>query len=176
MAIDERKKELLQKLYVLAERGERGEREAARQQLDKLLKKYNINEADLADDTLAEHWFAYANEWEKRLFDQVCYKVAPDAPIYKLNYGKGARTSRGVKCTKAEAVQIGVEFDFYKQLWKEEQAFFFSAFIQKHRIFDISPGHKTNDGSMSRKDLLRMSMLMNGMQHREPHKMIEEAK
>ncbi len=170
-----RKKELLKKLYALAERGERGEREAARKRLDALLQKYDIAEAELSDDTLAQHWYAYANEWEKKLFTQVCYKIAPDRPIYKLNRGKGMRTQRCVKCTQAEAVQIGVEFDFYKQLWKEEQEFFFSAFIQKHRIFDLSPGHKTSE-PLDREQLFRMSALMNGMQDRELYQMIEEAK
>ena len=169
--IDEKKKELLQKLYALAERGDRGERDAARRQLDKLLEKYNIDEAELADDVIEMHWFTCKNDQERTLFYQICYKVAPDRDTYKKNYGKGQRSQKGIKFTKAESLQIEIELEFYKRLWEEEMEFFLRCFIQKHQIFDTRPGCKTSE--IDRKTQLRMSMLMNGMQDRTLHKMIE---
>ena len=171
--MDEKKKELLKKLHVLAERGAtEGEKRAARQQLDKLLQKYNIDEADLSDDVLELHWYTCKDPAEKKIFAQVCYKIARDRPLYKKNYGKGQRTQKGIECTKAEALQIEIEFDFYKMLWHEEVEFFLQAFIQKHKIFDLSPGHKTDD-SISIKDAVRMAHMAAAMQDRTLHKMIE---
>lgn len=158
--------ELMKKLRALAERGEPGERENARRMLDKLLKKHNVAEADLSDDVLEIHWFTAKDANEKKLLNQVAFKVAPTRDLYQRNYGKGQRTMRGVKCTKAEAMQIEIEFEFYKTLWHEELAFFLRAFIQKHEIFDMSPGHPTDDGRMSDDELFRMAAMMNGMQDR----------
>lgn len=174
MENNEKHMELMKKLRTLAERGGPGERENARRMLDKLLKKYNVAEADLSDDVLEIHWYTVKNEEERKLLDQVAYKVAPKNTTYCRRYGKGKYTTRGIKCTKAQALQIEIEFDFYKALWQEEKAFFLQAFIQKHQIFDMSPGHATDDGSMSDDELFRMSAMINGMQNRTLHPMIAD--
>ena len=157
----------------MAERGAtEGERAAARHRLEILLAKYRIDEAELADDELALHWYTCKDENERQLFCQVCNKVNRDRSTYIRTAGKGQRTERGVKCTKAEALQIEIEFDFYKTLWHEELDFFFKAFVQKHQIFDMTPGHGVDD-TTSREDLLRMAQLARGMQDRTLRRMIE---
>lgn len=173
MGIDDKKKDLLKKLYTLAERGEAGEKEVARNRLDALLAKYRISEEELRDEVVKMYWFTCRNEWERKLFAQVVYKVTATNSTWRRTAGKGQRTEQGAKCTAAQAAQIRIEYEFYKQLWSEDLEFFFSAFIQKHRIFDLSPGHETDD-EPNWDDLLRMKMLMNGMQDRELLKMIEE--
>ena len=171
--MDEKKRELLKKLYILAERGATdGERAAARERLENLLQKYDIDEAELADDVLEMHWYTCRDANERQLFTQVCYKVNRDRATYRRVHGAGKHTERGVKCTKAEAVQIEIEFDFYKTLWHEELDFFLRAFIQKHHIFDLTPGYETND-TVNKQDLFRMAQMAMGMQDRTLHKMIE---
>ena len=175
--VDEKKLELLKKIQALAERGDRGEREAARKQLERLMEKYNVQEADLSDEIISIHWFKYANEYERKLLHQVGYKIAPSRECYVHTSGKGKRTEIGVKCTKAEALQISIEFDFYKRLMKEEMDFFYRAFIQKHEIFadkdELPPNHKSAP-ELTREELLRMSRMMDGMKDATMHQMIEE--
>lgn len=173
--IDDKKRELLQKLYALAERGDRGERAAARHQLDKLLAKYHISEEELDEETVDLRWFSYKGDFEQKLLHQVFYKVCGgDRSIWQHNKGRGKYTQHAVECTKAEAIQIQIEFDFYRQLLEDEIAFFFRAFIQKHEIYGDDPHpNAENRPQLSRAELFRMSMLMNGMEDRTMRKMIE---
>lgn len=175
MMVDEKKLELLKKIRALAERGDRGEREAARKQLERLMEKYNIQEADLSDEIISIHWFKFANEYERKLLHQIGYKIAPSREAYVHTSGKGKRTELGVKCTKAEALQISIEFDFYKRLMKEEMDFFYRAFIQKHEIFNAEPPKDSERApKLTREELFRMGMMMDGMKDATMHQMIEE--
>lgn len=166
--------ELMKKLRTLAERGEPGERENARRMLDKLLQKYNVAEADLSDDVREIHWYTVKDKHEEKLLYQVACKVDPTSNIYERRFGKGQRTTRGVECTKADALQIEIEFEFYKALWHEELAFFLRAFIQKHEIFDMRPGHAVSTRKMSDDELFRMAAMIDGMQDRTLHPMIAD--
>jgi hypothetical protein len=171
--VDEKKIELIKKLQALAERGERGERTAAQRQLERLMKKYNVQEADITGDVLTEHWYRYSNPLEKKLLSQVFYKIAPNRKTYRRVRGEGVKTMAGIECTAAEALQIEIEYDFYKTLWAKELDFFFRAFIQKHQIFDMSPGHLT-DETMDRETARRMAMMASTMEDATLHKMITD--
>lgn len=172
MAIDEKNMALLKKLKALAEQGVGGEKENAQRKLDELMKKYGVAEADLSDDKLEDHDFRYHNKWEKKILRQVIYKVATDRREYSYKYGRGCQTTWGCTCTKAEAIQIQIEYEFYVALWEEELEMFNMAFIQKHQIFDMKPGHKTVeiDDDVSR----RMNAMMSGMQDRSLNPMLGE--
>lgn len=169
--IDEKKKELLKKLQALAERGEAGEREVARQRLAELMQKYNVCDAELSDDTLEMHKFTFHNDFQRKLLIQLCFKIAPDRNIYRYTKGPGKYTAREIECTKAEALQIQIEYEFFCRLWDEEVGFFLSAFIQKHRLFDTRPGHKVAE--IDEYTSLRMQYMMNGMQDKSLLPMIE---
>lgn len=169
------KEELLIKLKALAERGEDGERENARRILQRLLEKYNIAEADLEEDALSEHSFRASGARARDLLVQVCFKVTNgDRRIYHYSKGKGARNTVYCMCTKAEAIQIAFEHDFYLELWKEEEDLFFRSFIQKHKIFDDKPGPGEGK-TLTPGELLRMKLMMSTMQDKTPTIMIEGA-
>jgi hypothetical protein len=169
---DQRNLELLQKLKALAERGEGGEKETAQKMLEKLMVKYGVEEADLSDDKLEDHDFRFHTKYEKRILKQVMYKVADGRDTYTYRYGDGSRTTYGITCTKAEALQIQIEYEFYVNLWYEELDFFLRAFIQKHSIFDLKPGHATSE--ISEEDLMRMMSMMQGMKDATLNPMLEE--
>lgn len=172
--MDEKTLELLKKIKALAERGDRGERKAAQRQLERLMKKYNVLEADLSDEILSIHWFKFKNKYDRQLLVQVAYKIAPDRDAFEHTMGKGKRTEVGVKCTKAEALQIQIEYEFYQRLLKEDMDFFFRAFIHKHEIFNHNPPPTDRAApKLTREELFRMGAMMNGMQDRTLHKMIE---
>lgn len=48
--MDDKKKQLLNKLKALAERGVGGEKETVQRKLKELMKKYGVEEADLSDE------------------------------------------------------------------------------------------------------------------------------
>lgn len=164
--------ELLKKLKALAERGAPGEMDNAQRMLDRLIKKYGINERDLDDEIIETYYFKYKTREERQLIMQVLAhtNIIDKRLVYEY------RNQRGkiwVDCTKAESVQIGIEYDFFRAAWKEELDFFLSAFIQKHRIVDLSPGHATDD-SLSYADQVRMGMLISGMKDRYMQPRLEE--
>lgn len=170
--MSDRNQELLRKLKALADRGVDGEQEQARRILNRLLKKYGVAETDLLDEAQREHTFKYFGPRERSLLVQVCYKITNgDRGIYAYRHGKGSKTELCCHCTKAEAIQIGVEFDFYKELWKEEEALFFRAFVYKHRIFSNRPSGE--EDKIGAEELLRIQLMMQGLQDKEPRLMLE---
>lgn len=175
MANDKRK-ELLLKLKSLAEHGVGGEKEVAERKLALLMEKYGVESVDLEEDKEEDHEFRYQTDYEKMLLRQLFYKIVPDwsSKTYYYRTGKGSRSIYGITCTKAQAIQIGIEFDFYKELWKEEVDFFFSCFIQKHEIFGICTNGDSKE--MVPEELWRMKQIMGGMQDKSMVKRIEGGK
>lgn len=171
MSSEEKNIELLKKLKRLAEEGVGGEKGNAQVLLSRLMEKYNVTEIDLSDDALEEHGFEFRNQYERKLLHQLISKIADDRECYRYMHGRGARSMLYLKCTKAEAVQMEVEYDFYRALWAEEMDWLFRAFVSKHRIFDTKPGHKTDE--ISDEDYLRLCAMMAGLQSRSLHPQIE---
>lgn len=178
--IEQKKIELMKKLQCLAERGAGGEKETAQKKLQQLMKEYNIEETDLSDDKEEDHEWKFHNNFELKLLRQTIYKImGKDGvnKIYQYTRGKGQRSIRGVKCTEAQAIQISVEYEFYCDVWKEEQEFLLECFIQKHRIFQtdkdkvINPDHNEK---MSEKEMKRMQMAIWAMQDKSMIQRIEE--
>ena len=167
--IDEKKVELMKKLQRLAERGVGGEKEGAQKKLQQLMKKYDIEESDLSDDKLEDHEWKYHNDFELRLLKQTIYKVLGKDGLnqmYHYRSGKGKKTIQGVQCTKAQAIQIGIEYEFYCETWKEEHDFFFKCFVQKHKIFPTKEEmiiRPQDDVEMSDEDAMRMQMAMSAI-------------
>lgn len=175
--IDEKKLELIRKLQTLAERGVGGKKETAQKKLTELMKKYNIEETDLSDDKLEDHEFTYHNKFERKLLLQLFFKIVPNykEQMYAYRHGKGSRSIYGITCTKAQALQIQIEYNFYCSLWEEEIAFFFLAFIQKHSIFSLTPKENRDNNSniIPNEEYMRMQMLMDGMQDKSIQPTIE---
>lgn len=171
--IDEKKIELMKKLQCLAERGVGGEKEGAQKKLQQLMKKYNVKEIDLSDEKLEDYEWKYHNEFELRLLRQTIYKIMGKDGVNQMfcyRRGRGKKTIQGVQCTKAQAIQIGIEYEFYRDTWKEEQDFFYKCFVQKHRIFPLDPLEILNsesDDDMSNEEIMRMQMAMSAMQDKD---------
>lgn len=97
---------------------------------------------------------------------------------YTYRCGKGSRSIRGVECTEAEGLQLQIEYEFYKQLWQEEMGLFWSAFIQKHRIFSMRPEDTGSDEPMTpekMEEIMRMSQMMGAMQDKTLRPLLETA-
>lgn len=164
------KAELLKKLKALAERGEDGERETARRKLDELMVKYGVDDADLSDDILSDVEFRYRDEAERKILNQVFYKINHERKIFV--YSRSRAKVLLWRCTVAEDIRAKIEYEFFRDLWRDEVQTFLSAFVQKHGIFRDDPDAPTTeiDGEL----LARMRMMMNGMQDKQLLLQIEE--
>lgn len=174
--VDEKKRELLKKLQALAERGVGGEKIGAQKKLVQLMKKYGIEDTDLSEDKEDDYDFKYHNQFERKLLIQIFYKIVPDftSHVYVYRRGKGNKSAYCMRCTKAQALQIQIEFEFYSALWEEEAAFFLEAFIQKHKIFGKRRDDGRNETEMTREEIERMMAAMSAMQDKSMMPMIEE--
>lgn len=174
------KKDLLKKLQALAERGVGGEKETAERKLRQLMDKYGIDELECAEDKLEEFEFKYKNAQEEQLIRQLFYKMFGSgwrSKSYTYRYGKGSKSIRGIECTKAEGIQLQIEYEFYKQLWQEEMELFWDAFIQKHRIFSLRPEDIGEHEPLSPErleEIKRMSQMMETMKDKNLQPLLEE--
>ena len=72
--------------------------------------------------------------------------------------------------------QIGIEYEFYCETWKEEHDFFFKCFVQKHKIFPTKEEmiiRPQDDVEMSDEDAMRMQMAMSAMKDKSMTQRIE---
>lgn len=164
-------KELAQKLQALAERGEEHERKLAKAKLEKLLNNYDLTSEELSENYESVHKFSYKNKFERKLILQIAYKVRDSIPE-TYNYrntvsNRKCRNLMGVKCTKAQSIEIEFLFEFYSELFKKEVDFFFDAFIQKYELFGTSTG-ENNSPSRSLEELERSALLQAGMSEASP--------
>lgn len=65
----------VKKIQALAERGDRGEKESAAVLLDRLMKRYGITEAEIAEERRGIAWFRFKTPLERKLLNQVIYTV-----------------------------------------------------------------------------------------------------
>nr|DAU50071.1 MAG TPA: Protein of unknown function (DUF2786) [Caudoviricetes sp.] len=173
----DKQRELLKKLQALAERGVGGEKEGAERKLKELIKKYGIEEDGLLEDKEEEFEFHFKGKWEKKLLRQLFYKMFGleyANKTYGYRYGKGSKSIYGINCTRAEGLQLQVEFEFYKSLYYEELELFQDAFIQKHKIFDLKDKPDDKEYTIEEKQrIMRMCQMMEGMQNKSINPMIE---
>lgn len=134
--MDEKTIQRIKKLQALAERGVGGEKTTAQKKLAKLLKDNGINSLDELQKEEYEYTiFSYNGKHEIKLLRQCIYKVMgakSDRTAYKP-YGR--RQKIGIYCTKAQKIEIELEFEFYRNVFYEELSTFMDAFIQAQKIF-----------------------------------------
>ena len=163
--------ELMKKLMTLAERGIGGEKETAKRKLAELMDKYGVSDGNLAGEVLEDHEFKYRNQYEKKLLKQIFYKVNHERDTLIYTHGKGMRSILIFRATKAEAMQAEIEYEFYRELWKEEQDFLMDCFIQKHRLFRLDPDAPKH--ALDEETFTRMRHMMKAMNDKQLQGMLE---
>ena len=79
--------------------------------------------------------FSYHGKHEIRLLQQCVYKVLgaqADRTAYRSH---GFRQKLGYYCTRAQKLEIELDFEFYRKVFYKELEIFMDAFIQKQEIF-----------------------------------------
>lgn len=173
----ERLLQKIKRVQALAERGVDGEKESAAALLERLMKQYGIDEAEIAEERRETAWFRYKTELEMKLLIQVIYAVTG-----KVGFGcVGAHTGRkrkevGIDCTAAERLEIEISFEFYNAAMQAELERFYSAFVAKNEIHppegkpkvDIPPPEE-----LSEEEAFKLAAMMDGMDEHTRRKMIE---
>lgn len=83
-------KDKIAKVYELVKNGVQGEKEAAYKALDRLMKKYNLNENDIKTIHLKEYGFKYSNNMELMLLIQLHKYFLPEKKVtaFRDTWGK----------------------------------------------------------------------------------------
>ena len=170
--MDDKTKARIKKLQALAERGVGGEKTTAEKMLQKMLKKNGIKSLEeLETDSYEYKLFYYHGKHEKKLLRQCMYKVMgvdSDRTTYRT---KGTRQKIGIYCTKAQKIEIELEFEFYRNVFYEDLSTFMDAFIQVQRIFP--PDAPKGDIDECNEHDLKMALMAQGIDRRQRQAMIE---
>lgn len=172
--------EKLQKVKSLADRGARGEREAAEQLLERLLLKYGMTEEDLGTQKVSSHFLRYKTEFEKKLIHQLAYCRLGSGHSFGTmgTYTGRARKMVCIKCTAAAFLEITADFEFYRVALAEEMSCFYEAFLAKNDLFP-PPELATPEEERQAMDPKRFAKIMqmaNGVDFVQRAPQIEAAK
>lgn len=167
------KKEIIQKLKALSERGVAGEKENATKLLEKLMKKYGITETDLKSKETKVVNIELRTDAEKRICSQILYAYFDNAPLYRRF---GTKISFWTKLTKAEEIEFKYMLSVYIDSFYKEQEIFVKAFIQKNKIFPKNaPTTNLNELSAEEKaKSIKASFMTQGMEYTVIRKSLEE--
>lgn len=156
--MDEKTMQRMKKLQTLAERGVGGERDTAEKMLQKMLKKNGIRSLDELQSEQYEYvLFPYNGKYEKKLLKQCIYKVLTAAGDRTYYHTKGKRQKLGIYCTKAQKIEVQMEFEFYRKVFYEELDIFMIAFINAQKIFPPDAPIDSSD-SLSERDMKILHM------------------
>lgn len=172
--MEEKTVQRIKKLQALAERGVGGEKETAEKMLQRLLKKNGINTLEeLEKDKVEYSLFSYNGKHEIQLLAQCMYKVlgySNDTTYFRT---KGTRQKIGIYCTKAQRIEIELEFEFYRNVFYEELSSFMSAFIEAQDIFPPDAPESNKDLCDLSEDEFRKLQITAGIKKRTRVTMIE---
>jgi hypothetical protein len=127
---------------------------------------------ELAQDKYIFTLFSYNGALGRKLLSQCIYKVMgydSDRTQYKPPH---TRQKIGVYCTKAQKLEIELEFEFYERLFEKQQELFLSAFIQKQRIFP--PDAPVNYADPTERDI-KVALMAEAIERKTRVAMIESS-
>jgi hypothetical protein len=159
--------ELAKKLYALSKQGVGGERENAATMLNRLCKKYGISIEQLEGDELKVFEFEVPKKKED-FFMQVVASVRRE---YRWSGFIGRKV--GIEMTEAENIEVREKMDYYWPLYQEEIKTFYSAFIQKHRLYRKPSEDGTGGQDMPIEEYKRLLAMMAGLKEGQLQKKIE---
>ncbi len=168
----ERIKLLIAKVLELAKKGIDGEKKAAQEKLEKLLKKYNLTLADIdSEDNKLKRTFRIKNRDDyKTILTQVICDVAPNVKIQE-NTKKLEIYS---KLNAEQYIEVKEKFDYFWNLWCKEKEEFTIAFIIKNSL-GIGGKSKSNiDNEMVNGVKGKMSSVTKGDYVSKNKKLIKE--
>lgn len=177
-------KNKLRKLQALAEKGYKGEAEAAKRMLDKLCKQYGVSIEDILDQEKKSNYrfeIGKGKIWF-RLFMQCYANVTGNKEL--RYYRESSSVIRGVELTAYQFAEISNLFFWHKTNLKKDiektQLLVFEAYVQKHRIFrdrsndpEEEEDEEMEDNPIDFAHLQALMMMMANLNDNRYHKQIE---
>jgi hypothetical protein len=175
--------DLMKKLAALAERGEGGEKQTARQMLDGLLKKHGMTEEDLNAEKVDMHVCWLNGDEEVRMFAQVASSTLKgglkmygefDKKTIKEFKSFGMHGNYGISCTNAQFIEIMAKHEFFYRVYQEERKVFFRAFCTKNNLLSpmSDPNRKPTKEEME--EHYKAERMSAGMDRHSYHKQLTD--
>ena len=123
--------ELAKKIKALAEKGKDGERNAAKEKLQRLCEKYNIldHEINISQET-KDYYIIIRDSNERELLINICCMVL-DVPGFKW---KEKNNCVRINITKEEYDNIFSAFEYYKEMYDDYKRYLIQGIISRHAI------------------------------------------
>lgn len=167
--ITETLRDKLRKVLAMAQSGEAGERDAARNLLDRLLKENNLTIDDISDDTQDIRWFTIGKGPDaKKLMMQIYFMVTGEN---ETSYWTSRRCPGeiGYMVTKTQAADMETYFSILMPALKKEltkaRDIAFSAFCLKNNV--VSGKSSGDDKELTPEEIRRLvsiSLYQNSME------------
>lgn len=131
--------ELAKKIKALAEKGKGGERNAAKEKLERICQKYNISESELSISDVTKNYYIVINDSnERELLINVCCMIL-DVPGFKW---KEKNNCICIHITQTEYENINSAFEYYRDMYNDYKRYLMQGIISRHAIGYI-PKHQT---------------------------------
>jgi hypothetical protein len=143
MEFEEIKKKA-EKLKALADRGERGERDNAREQLEKLLKRHGLSREDVFGHEINRVFIVTTLNESSKILEKVIRSINPKA-VMSVEQNKSKLTIK-VALSDAEYIEVKQKYLYFWRSFNEEKQLLFSAFLNKHSQYFI-PEMKPTKGN-----------------------------
>lgn len=142
--ITETLRDKLRKVLALAQSGQAGERDAAKNLLDRLLKENNLTIDDISNDSVEVHWFKTGRNADMNdLLAQIYFMVTDthETTTYRSPARKGCI---GFKVTAVQAADMEAYYSVLAPALRKEmnryRRLVVDSFCQKHELFARSEG------------------------------------
>lgn len=131
--------ELAKKIKALAEKGKGGERNAAKEKLERICQKYNISESELSISDITKNYYIVINDSnERELLINVCCMIL-DVPGFKW---KEKNNCVCINITQPEYENINNAFEYYRDMYNDYKRYLMQGIISRNVIGYI-PKHQT---------------------------------
>ena len=131
--------ELAKKIKALAEKGKDGERNAAKEKLERICQKYNISESELSTSEETKNYYIVINDSnERELLINVCCMIL-DVPGFKW---KEKNNCICIHITQPEYENINNAFEYYRDMYNDYKRYLMQGIISRNVIGYI-PKHQT---------------------------------
>lgn len=178
----------IRKVYELANRGVGGEREAAKNRLDELMKKYGVTLEELDSEQETVHFYHLHGNRNHEIFTQVsatrgCTQFIFIGPhdntrvskqLKGMLHDKPRGANVALVCSPIKFVEITTAYEVYQYSFDEHYDAFFYAFLAENDLFygKADAGRKITE--KERKMVSRARRLVLGIDKAEVHKQLQE--
>lgn len=123
--------ELAKKIKALAEKGKGGEKNAAKEKLEKICEKYNISESEISISEERKNYYIIINDSNERelLINVSCMIL--DVPGFKW---KEKNKCVCIHLTQIEYDNITSAFEYYRDMYNDYKRYLIQGIISRHAI------------------------------------------